>query len=117
MEQAKIIIDIGMSSVGIALNELFYITTVKKQDHLLCFITENKNYYSKGILKNYEDQASTLFRCHRSTIVNLQTIREIDRAEKKIYFTIEKETSCIFSRRKLNSLTSQWRHLRGSKMV
>lgn len=114
MEHSKIIIDIGMSSIGLSLNELFYITTVKNQDHLLCFITDNENYYSRGILKNYEDQSSSLFRCHRSTIVNLQTIREIDRAEKKIYFTSEKEKSCIFSRRKLSSLTSQWKQ---SKIV
>jgi two-component system response regulator AgrA len=110
MEQSQIIIDLGMKSIRISLNELLYVTTVKKQDHLLCFITRNESYYYRGILSYYDnDRYPTFFRCHRSIIVNLKAIKKIDRSQKKIHF-IDTTKSCMISRRKLSTLIKHWKH-------
>lgn len=111
MDTSQIIIETDQRMIRVVLEELLYITTVKNQDHVLQFITKNKTYYSRGVLKNYINKNyPTLFRCHRSTIVNLQAIREINKSEKKIYF-INDEKNCHFSKRKGASLSIQWKKL------
>ncbi|MBP2099620.1 two-component system response regulator AgrA [Enterococcus rivorum] len=112
MRTAYIILNIGNKFIKLSLNKLLYISTVKKKEHLLCFVTQNETYYCKGSLKDYEKKSyPSLFRCHRSVIVNLQVIKEIDRTKKRIYFTDEKENNCIVSRRKLSELIVQWKFL------
>lgn len=110
MDKVYIILNIGNKSFKLSISELLYITTVKKQEHLLCFITQNETYYCRGSLKDYEKKSyPTLFRCHRSAIVNLQAVKEVDRTKKRVYFTNEKENNCIVSRRKLSQLIAQWK--------
>lgn len=111
MNESQIIIKVEKKVIRVFLDDLFYITTVRNQEHFLYFVTKNEAYYSRGVLKKYtEKEYPTLFRCHRSTIVNLQAINEINKHDKKIHF-IHNQESCHFSKRKRKELINRWENL------
>jgi len=97
-------------AIHLPIDKLLYITTDKKVEHLLHFVTKDRTYPCYGSLKTYEKQTTHhLFRCHRSTLVNLKMIQEIDMKNNQIHF-IDSEDKCyIYSRRKQKELLIQWR--------
>lgn len=99
---SSIFIESDKGAEIILATDLLYITIDANKEHNLCFVTKKEKYYSKGDLNSFENSRFTwLFRCHRSFIVNLLTIREVNKYERLIYFlNDESNNSCPFSRRK-----------------
>ncbi|MDR0922213.1 MAG: LytTR family transcriptional regulator DNA-binding domain-containing protein [Lactobacillales bacterium] len=50
----------------------------------------------------------TLFRSHRSIVVILQNIKEIDKVNRKISFLSEKGENCFYTRRNYKGLVEAW---------
>ena len=100
--KAPIILETKKGTIIIQAADLLYITVDTTKDHSLCFVTKSEKYYCTGDLNNYEDAYQNwLFRCHRSFIVNLLTIREINKYERRVYFLDDSfNNNCPFSRRK-----------------
>lgn len=97
-------------TIYLPLDKLLYITTDKKVERLLHFVTNGKTYPCYGSLRTYEKETpNILFRCHRSILVNLTMIQEIDKKNKQIHFIDTEEKYCIYSRRKQKELLIQWR--------
>ncbi|QZO10871.1 LytTR family DNA-binding domain-containing protein [Enterococcus raffinosus] len=100
--RTSIVLESKKGTVIIQAAELLYITVDAAKDHSLCFITKNEKHYCKGDLNDFEDSNwNWLFRCHRSFIVNLLSIKEINKYERRVYFLDDhSNSSCPFSRRK-----------------
>ncbi|MBO0454213.1 LytTR family DNA-binding domain-containing protein [Candidatus Enterococcus murrayae] len=100
--KAPIILETKTGTIIIQATELLYITVDDTKDHSLCFVTKKGTHYCTGDLNNYEDaDQNWLFRCHRSFVVNLLTIREINKYERRVYFLDDSSNNnCPFSRRK-----------------
>ncbi len=94
----------------IAMNELLYITTEKK-DHKLKIVTETDNYSISGTLSLIEKKHPTLFRCRRNVLVNLYAIKEIDKNTRTIKFIQDDAFNCQVSRRIYGDLCSKVREL------
>lgn len=86
----------------ISAEDLLYIAVDTTKDHFLRFITRQKTYCGRGTLNDFENNDwQTLFRCHRSVIVNLLNIKEINKYERCVYFLDDAlNNTCPFSRRK-----------------
>lgn len=100
--RTSIFLETKKGPVVIQAAELLYITVDSTRDHTLCFVTKEEKHYSTGDLNDFEESnRSWLFRCHRSFIVNLHMIREINKYERNIYFLEDcSNNNCPFSRRK-----------------
>lgn len=108
MTKKEIIIETNKKSVKLSSDDILYITTNKEKDHMLSFITEQSTFHCRGVLDDFEYRMRPIFfRSHRSILVNLTKIREINRATKKIYFT--NHITCSFSRRNLSPLLQAWK--------
>ncbi len=104
----KIMIEDRKKAVAISIDELLYIRTTK-QAHYLKLVTETTNYTLRGSLGDFESKYITLVRCHRQVVVNLRTIKEIDKRSRKIHFLGNTKETCPISRRVYKSLHINWR--------
>ena len=104
--RTSIFLETKKGPVVIQATELLYITIDPAKNHTLCFVTKEEKHYASGDLNDFEDTSqSWLFRCHRSFIVNLYMIREINKYDRNIYFLEDhSNNSCPFSRRKYATL-------------
>lgn len=100
--RTSIFLETKKGTVVIQATELLYITIDPTKNHTLCFVTKEEKHYSSGDLSDFEEaNQNWLFRCHRSFIVNLYMIREINKYERNIYFLEDSaNNNCPFSRRK-----------------
>lgn len=97
-------------TIHLPLDKLLYITTDQNVERLLHFVTNDKTYPCYGSLRTYEKETpSQLFRCHRSILVNLKLIQEIDKKNKQIRFIDSEGKCCIYSRRKQKELLTKWK--------
>lgn len=88
------------TSFQVPFSDILYFETTDIS-HKLCLICKNRlvNFYATlGEIENLDPR---FFKAHRSFVVNLENIAQIDRAEGLIYF--DEDRSCMISRRKIKS--------------
>ncbi|GCF95664.1 hypothetical protein NRIC_35550 [Enterococcus florum] len=92
----SIIINTQQRQIQISSEELLYIKTIPNKTHKLCFITIDNEYLCRGDLCQFESAYTYLYRCHRSLLVNLKAIKEINKGKKQIIFKESSMKSCFF---------------------
>lgn len=89
------------TSFQVPLSDILYFETTEVS-HKLRLICKSRlvNFYAT--LDEIEKLGEDFYKVHRSFVVNLASVVEIDRSEGIIYF--DKERSCLISRRKIRTV-------------
>lgn len=100
--RTSIYVETDKSVEVLSVEDLLYIAVDTTRDHFLCFTTRDKKYYGRGTLNDFEGKEwRWFFRCHRSVVVNLFNIKEINKYDRCVYFSNDEgNNTCPFSRRK-----------------
>ena len=79
-----------------------YLFETSSQDHKINLHVISGLYQFYGRLKNYEDLDQRFYRCHKSYLVNLDYIKEVDTKERKLI--LMNGHTCPISTRKIREL-------------
>ncbi|WP_461197705.1 LytR/AlgR family response regulator transcription factor [Enterococcus sp. N249-2] len=94
-------IETTQASFQVPFSEIYFFET-SDNTHKITLVLKNKQIEFYGFLKDIEKKDVRLFRCHRSYIVNLENIVEINKVDNFAIFP--DETKCYVSRRKVKKI-------------
>jgi two-component system response regulator AgrA len=101
----------GLLSLNFA--NILYFETSSNKSHRIIAYSENSVQDFHGSLSDIEKQTDkTFFRCHKSIVVNLKKVINID--TKQRILTLEHGFTCLISSRKIGKLKSFLRDLNAS---
>lgn len=96
------------SNFQVPFNEILYFETTDIS-HKLKLVCKNRVISFYATMKSIENLDDRFFQCHRSYIINLANVIQIDRHSNLIYFS--KEIYCLVTRRKIKSTLSKLKNL------
>jgi two-component system response regulator AgrA len=85
-------------------SDVLYFET-SDQPHKIILISKKKRFEFYAKLSDIESKDSRLFKCHKSFVVNLENVVELDKTNLLVYFS--NGESCLVSRRKIKHVT-EW---------
>src|SRR5690606_19285247 len=97
-------VKIGELIKNIPYENIYYFET-SLNIHKVILYEKNGIYEFYGKLKDIEDAHPTLFRCHKSFVINLQHVAQIDK--KKKYVELVNGAACPISIRALRNIQSK----------
>lgn len=97
-------IKIGERIQNIPYDEIYYFET-SHQEHKIILHAVNGLYEFYGKLKEFENIDKRFFRCHKSFLINLQYVQNINKEQRKITMTNNKV--CCVSFRKMKDLQAK----------
>lgn len=97
-------IKIGERIKNIAIQDIYYFET-SVIPHKLMLYEKNGFYEFYGRLKDFESLNTTLYRCHKSFLINLQHVKELDKKKRTV--TMLNGAICIISFRAFRELQSR----------
>ncbi|GAA4060334.1 LytTR family DNA-binding domain-containing protein [Amphibacillus indicireducens] len=100
-EISYIQIKIGERIKNVRYDDIYYFET-STQEHKLILHEVSGVYEFYGRLKTYEEIDQRFYRCHKSFLINLDYVREIDTKERKL--TLANDHICLISSRKVKEL-------------
>ncbi|MCJ7839339.1 LytTR family DNA-binding domain-containing protein [Lederbergia sp. NSJ-179] len=98
-------IKIGERIKNIDLDDIYYFETSPQVEHKVVLHTTNGYYEFYGKLKEFENIHERFYRCHKSYIVHLQYVKDIDKERRKIIMANGNE--CYVSLRKMKILEAK----------
>lgn len=101
-------IKVGERLININLDDIYYFETAV-QSHKLSLHEKNGYYEFYGKLKDLENLDERFFRCHKSFIVNLQHIKEVDKNHRIL--KMKDNTRCNLSFRMMKELQTRLANL------
>lgn len=106
MSSNKLVIKTNKNIRKLKISDLLFISTNPKSDHSLILETKNESIIISGNIYHYE-QYHNLIKCHKSYIVNLSNIKNIDKSSRTISF-VNSNKKCPLSRRLLSNIINKW---------
>lgn len=97
-------IQIGERIKNIAIQDIYYFET-SVIPHKLMLYEKNSYYEFYGRLKDFEDLNPSFFRCHKSFLINLQHVKELDKKKRTV--TMSNGATCVISFRAFRELQSR----------
>lgn len=100
-EVLHIQIKIGERIKNVRYDDIYYFET-STQAHKIILHEESGRYEFYGRLKTYEELDQRFYRCHKSFLINLDYVQQIDTKERKL--TLANGHICLISSRKVKEL-------------
>lgn len=97
-------IKIGERIKNIAIQDIYYFET-SAIPHKLMLYEKNGYYEFYGRLKDFESSNTTFYRCHKSFLINLQHVKELDKKKRTV--TMLNGAICVISFRAFRELQSR----------
>ncbi|ASN13557.1 LytR/AlgR family response regulator transcription factor [Latilactobacillus sakei] len=96
------------SNFQVPFNEILYFETTDIS-HKLKLVCKSRIISFYASMKSIEELDDRFIQCHRSYIVNLPNVTQIDRHENLVYFS--KEVYCLITRRKIKTVLAKMEQL------
>ncbi|WP_317645172.1 LytTR family DNA-binding domain-containing protein [Sporosarcina sp. GW1-11] len=97
-------INIGERIKNIALQDIYFFET-STIPHKLTLYEKNGFYEFYGRLKDFEEVNPSFYRCHKSFLINLQHVKELDKKKRTV--TMSNGAICVISFRAFRELQSR----------
>lgn len=94
-------IKIGERIKNITIQDIYYFET-STIPHKLTLYEKNGFYEFYGKLKDFEDATPSFFRCHKSFLINLEHVKELDKKKRTV--TMSNGAICVTSFRAFREL-------------
>ena len=103
-ETAQIQIKIGERIKNVRYDEIYYFETAE-QEHKIILHAVNGRYEFYGRLKTYENIDQRFYRSHKSFLVNLDYVDEINKKERQLL--LKNGHSCLIASRKMKDVQAK----------
>lgn len=111
-QPAMVQITIGERIKNIAMQDIYFIES-SSIPHKLALHEKNGYYEFYGKLVDFENVDPTFFRCHKSYLINLRHVKEVDKKER--FAKMANGAECIISFRQLRELQRRLMNLQSIK--